>query len=161
MQASQKVNDTQGLKCVECEGFFHGVCPSAADKDSQLCNATFLSSFLKSSVKDNFTWTCDDCKTETESNKVATLRQIINAMSKSHAAQITTLTDSINSLADKVNAITVNVQPAETNPTVWGDKARVKKIKSALVVKPDGQGKKMNSNDVRKIVADQVFQWTV
>ena len=153
---NQKVSDTQGLTCMECDCFFHGVCPSAADKDTQLCNATFLASFLKPSVKPNFTWTCDICKTESETNKVATLRQQIKSISTVHTAQINTLINLVTDLTVKVDKISeTKAKPDEIATTVWGDKNKVQKMKSALVIKPDGHGKKVNANVVRKFAANE------
>ena len=151
----QKVNSQQCLKCVECDGLYHAICASAGSKESQLCNSSFLKAFLTPSVKDNFTWTCDICKTEAESDKVATLRQTMSAMSKSHSTQIAALTSSIEILSDRVNAIALNFKPDEVKPTVWSDATRVQKVKSALVVKPDERGNTVNSKDVRKIAADE------
>ena len=156
---NQKVNNTQCLKCVECDGVYHAVCTSAADKEAQICNISFLKAFLTPSVKCNFTWVCDHCKTQAESDKVATLRQVMNEMSKSHAAQITTLTESIETLSDRVNSIALNFKPDETKPTVsnntvWDERERIRNIKSALVVKPDVEGNKVNLNTVKKIVSN-------
>ena len=152
---TQKINNNQCLKCVECDGIYHAVCTSAADKEAQICNISFLKSFLTPSVKDNFTWTCDPCKTKSESDKVATLRQMMSAMSKSHSEQIAALTSSIEILSDRVNSIALNFKPDEVKPTVWSDVTRVQKVKSALVVKPDQRGNTVNSKDVRKIAADE------
>ena len=94
---SAKVNDNQCVKCIECDNLHHAVCPSG-QKDDQICNQTFLTNFLKSSTKQNFTWSCDSCKTQDESNKVATLRQMLTKMEKSHSDQIAALTTLIQAL---------------------------------------------------------------
>jgi hypothetical protein len=155
-----KVTDTQGLKCIECECLFHAICSSAADKESQICNSTFLTAYIKPSTKENFTWMCDACKTKDETNKVATLRQLINTMSEAHTAQITTLSNLVQALSDKVDTLSVRNQPEEepvAPGSVWADQARVQKLRipSSLVVKPDDHGNKINSGAVRKIATEQ------
>ena len=39
--------------------------------------------------------------------------------------------------------------------TVWGDTAHLKKIKSAMVIKPDQHGNKVSHNEIRKIVTEE------
>ena len=156
---SQKVTDTTGIKCSECDCLYHAVCPSAAEKSSQICNSSFLSIYLKPSTKENFTWSCDTCKTESESNKVATLSQAINRMHTTHTAQITALTNLVQSLSDKVDTLSApnHAADAPATGTIWDNRARVQKmnIPSAIVVKPDQQGNKITTSVVRKIATEQ------
>ena len=148
----QKVADSQCLKCAKCEGVHHAICTSAPDRDSLICNSTFLSHYLKPSTKPNFSWVCDICKTVEETDKVASLRQLISAMSETHTAQITTLSNLVKTLSDKVDALSASKEE-EAPATVWQDQARIQKlkVKSSLVVKPDERGNKVNSNAVQKI----------
>ena len=153
---NQKVPDSQTLKCAECDRIYHAVCSSAPARESQICNSTFLSAFLKPSTSPNFTWSCDACKTEVETEKVASMRQLMNKMAANHTAQISALTSLVENLASKVDLISeTRNQNNAPNNTVWNDEARVQKIKSSLVVKPDEQGNKVSSKVVRKIAAEE------
>ena len=147
----QKVNDNQGLKCMECDGFYHAACPSAPDNESKICTSTLLTNYVRPSTKPNFTWTCDHCLTEAESVKVATLRQLIKSISKSQNDQISELSAQVLNLTEVVNTLSENKSPNEG--TVWDQrqKSQSNKIKSALVIKPDDQGNRVNSKAVRKI----------
>ena len=149
---SQKVGETQGLKCSECECFFHAVCPSAPNNESKICTSTFLTNYVRPTTKPNFTWTCDECLTEAESVKVATLSQLIKALTKSLNDQLSALTEQVSSLTERVN--TMSEKNAQSTGTVWDERqnAQANKMKSALVIKPDGEGNKVNSKEVRKIV---------
>lgn len=158
----QKVADGNCLKCSKCDNLHHAVCSSAVDKDSQICNSTFLNYYLKPSTKPNFSWTCDVCKTEDESEELATLRQLINAMSKTHSEQIQALTNLVTDLTLKVDKMS-EVKPPESKEathrtnTVWDDVNRVQKlrVKASLVVKPDQHGNIIKTKTVKKIATEQ------
>ena len=147
----QKVNDNQGLTCMECEGFFHAACPSAPDNDSKICTSTFLTNYIRPTTKANFTWTCDWCLTEAESVKVATLRQLIKSISRSQTDQMTQLSAAVLNLTEKVNTLSEDKSIQEG--TVWDQRQHINstKVKSSLMVKPDDQGNRVNSKAVRKI----------
>ena len=151
-----KVADKDCIMCKTCERLYHAVCPSAPDKDTQICTKTFLATFLNYSInKPNFTWQCNACKTEEEINEVATLKEMLARMEKSHSTQITQLTTLVNDLAVKVNAINPTGLPEPSSDNVWGNKGSVSKIKSSFLAKVNDQGKKVAPKDVRKIAVDQ------
>lgn len=156
---TNKVADRDCITCRNCQNVFHAVCPSAPDKDSQICGKTFLSTFLlNSSNKPNFMWLCNPCKTQDEMDSVATLKNMFTRMEKSHSDQISQLTNLVKELMAKVNAQsneTAEKQPAHAKETVWGDKDAITQIKSSLVAKPNDNGKTVKPKDVRKIAAEK------
>ena len=72
----KKIGDENLIKCSACELIFHATC-SASDP---ICRISFLKMFHTSTLKPNFTWSCDACLTLSESDKVATLTQQITAL---------------------------------------------------------------------------------
>ena len=151
-----KVADKDCITCKTCEHLYHAVCPSAPDKDTQICTKTFLATFINYSInKPNFTWQCNACKTEEEMNEVATLKEMLVRMEKTHSTQITQLTTLVNELAVKVNGINSPALPEPSGHNVWSNKPSVSNIKSSLLAKVNEQGKKVAPKDVRKIAVDQ------
>jgi hypothetical protein len=112
---------------------------------------------MKPSTKENFTWICDKCKTSEEAEEVASVRQLIKAMEVSHDAKISLLSGLVKALSEKIDSLTTadksDTAPVSNN-TVWDDRERINMtVKSALVVKPDADGNKVNLNKVKKIVS--------
>lgn len=64
------------IKCVQCEAHYHATC-SPTDP---ICRITFLNTFHTSTIKPNFTWTCDACLTRLEENKVSSLSEQLGAL---------------------------------------------------------------------------------
>lgn len=154
-ECEAKVADKDCLTCNTCENHFHAACPSAPDKESQFCTKTFLGQFQSTlNSKPNFSWQCNACKTESEVNNVATLRNMLTRMENSHTTQINNLTALVNTLMDKFNSITTSDQPGAG--TVWADKNGLEtvKIRSSFVAKPDELGNKIQPRVVRKIATD-------
>ena len=156
-----KVADHQCLKCHKCDVIYHAVCNAAPDKESLICNSTFLTTYLKPSTKENFTWICDKCKTSEEAEEVATVRQLIKAMEVSHNGQISLLTGLVKALSEKIDTLTTANQSDTapvSNNTVWDDREQIQKkmtVKSALVVKAEGDGNNVNLNAVKKLVTSE------
>ena len=148
------VNDGQIVKCVHCENVYHAICTAAPTREAQICNATFLSHFLKPSTSANFTWTCDSCATIDETERAASVRQLITTMATNHTDQIKSLTTLVNQLSDKVDALSLPNQPALAPNNPWSDESRLKRIKSSVVVKPDDQGNNVSSRAIRQIATD-------
>ena len=67
--------------------------------------------------------------------------------------QISELTASVVALTEKVNSMSENNVQSVSTGTVWDERQKIQstKMKSALVIKPDGDGNKVNSKAVRKI----------
>ena len=76
-QCTKKIGDEK-IKCTHCDAYFHATCNSA----DPICRTTFLKTFHGNTIKRNFTWSCDDCLTFTEQNKVATLSQQIAGLNQ-------------------------------------------------------------------------------
>lgn len=156
-----KVTDNHCLTCNECDKLYHATCPSAPDKDSQICNSTFLSYYVKPSTKPNFAWTCDICKTGSEAEKVATLRQLVLTMQKSHMKEISSLTELVMDLTVKVDSMaTIAAEHKVTLSKVeaggaWADTERVKNVRASLAVKPVGQGNSVKIKDVNKFATER------
>ena len=101
-------------------------------------------------------WICDVCKTSSESEKVATLRQLIHAMSKSHSDEIQALTTCVQELILKVDAMSAAPDRGSANTanvintgTVWDN------VRSSIVVKPDPQGNKLKISMVKKFATER------
>ena len=157
VDCSNKVADKDCICCKTCEKTYHAVCPSAPDNDTKICSKTFLTHFLTNSAnKPNFMWQCNSCKTTDEITNVATLKNMIVKMDKTHTEQISRLTDLVTQLVNKVDGVTTANQTATVNnDNAWSDNSSVSKIKSSFLVKPDEQGKKIRPNHVRKIATDK------
>ena len=157
VDCSNKVADKDCICCKTCEKTYHAVCPSASDNDTKICSKTFLTHFLTNSAnKPNFMWQCNSCKTTDEITNVATLKNMIVRMDKTHTEQISQLTDLVNQLIKKVDGVSSPNHPLTVNKDIaWSDNNAVSKIKSSFIVKPDGQGKKIQPKDVRKIATEK------
>lgn len=161
LSCKQKVTDNICLKCVECDKLYHVTCPSAPDKDSLICNPTFLSYYVKPSTKPNFTWTCDACKTETEATKVATLRELMHSIQRSHDEQIKSLTSLVTDLTVKIDSmaiISAEHKVALNNTaagSVWADTKRVENVRASLAVKPDAHGNSVKTKSVKKFATER------
>lgn len=159
LTCKQKVNENHCLKCTNCDELHHAICQSS-DVDSRICTSTFLSYYVKPSTKPNFSWICDRCKTDSESEQVATIRQLIHTMSESHKEQIQTLITQVENLTAKVDAMSA-VKTTESNDatpvtnTVWDDAARIKNVKASVAVKPDGQGNVVNTKTIKKFATEK------
>ena len=148
-----KVADKDCLTCNTCECLYHAVC-SVSDKDTKLCGKSFLDTFkTNSNSRPNFSWQCDSCKTQTETDNVATLKNMFLRLERSHTTQIKQLTDLVTALSAKVTELSTPKEPGAG--TVWGDQNRVTKVRSSFIAKPDVHGKKVEPNDVRKIATDK------
>ena len=62
------------IQCRKCKGDYHALCKSV-ETSSAICNISLLKLYKQNSTKDNFSWICDSCKTESEITKAATLEQ--------------------------------------------------------------------------------------
>lgn len=161
-----KASDKESLKCRICESLYHVVCSHITkdNKDIAICNKSLLGLFSLPSTKLNFSWSCDSCLTQVETDQVATLSQKITALSNSQendtsklTAQIVSLTDSVKFLTEKFNELSLPSKSDEASITdsVWNNTARMHKVKSAIVVKADQQGNKVSAKEVRKIVTEK------
>ena len=72
---NKKISEDK-IKCTHCDKFYHATC----SQTDPICRVTFLKTFHQSTIKPNFTWSCDVCLTLTEQNKVGTLSDQISAL---------------------------------------------------------------------------------
>ena len=155
---NNKVADRDCILCRTCKSHFHAVCPSAPDKETQICSKTFLSTFLTQSAnKPNFSWECNACKTKDEIDNVATLKNMISKIEKNHSEQISKLTEMVSNLVKIIsgNSGENELVKVSGEDSVWGNTNNVQKIRSSLLAKPDDKGKKIKPADVQKIATDK------
>lgn len=72
---NKKISEEK-IKCTHCDKYYHATC----SQTDPICRVTFLKTFHQSTIKPNFTWSCDDCLTLSEQNKVGTLSDQISAL---------------------------------------------------------------------------------
>ena len=146
------------IKCCSCSKDFHAICHGAGDRNTAICNKTFLNLFTTSSTKTNFKWFCDTCLTYFETNKATTVDDRFSVI----ARQISDMTKQFKEVKDLVcmnnhkrcqNSVHSNV--TEGGP--WADDTRVSKMKSSLVVthKDNGvSGTTVDLNVIKKIAVE-------
>lgn len=75
LTCSNKVNDTEIIKCYDCKIYYHGICGEV----TPYCSKTFLSSFKKVKCC-NFIFVCNMCITKRENQEVSSINNQIAAL---------------------------------------------------------------------------------
>ena len=141
------VNPSEDVICCDiCRNHFHAKCLKG-DKEKQICISTTLKQYKMKSTPKNFKWMCDLCCTRFEQEifttvqtTAATLGETVNKLS-SQMDELKTDMDS--------NFSEINKSISGTN--VWSDKTRVSSLKSALLIKPDKNGKPVELPVIRDL----------
>ena len=132
---------------------YHALCPSAANKQDNICNATFLKLWHASSTKANFKWYCDICLTEMETTKCSSLENVVHTLVK----KVSELTNEVQKMKQPENSPVPN-QPSGLPPVMhsgaWADPKSVQNLRASLVIKPNDKKDKVNLESIRKIVVD-------
>ena len=147
---NQETDESEVIKCYDCQEFFHGVCESQTPFGSK----TFLASFKK--VKsDNIVMICDICKTKRENNEASCLKDQVSELAATVNALVNKfevfncipeLAETVKSLSQdfetfkekKEEETIVATQRANVPTLPWSNPTRVQKMKSSLCIKSNG-----------------------
>ena len=143
------------LCCEICRNHFHGSC-LAVEKEKRVCLPTFLKQYKANSVPTNFKWRCDICSTRfekeassTDQSTAATLSEAVNKLS----SQMQQIQTNMDTKFSEVNQIFTN-----TKSNVWSDNRRISSMKSALLIKPDKNGKPVELPVIRDLAIQNGIQ---
>ena len=148
------IPQTETVTCGSCEKVFHALCPSAANRKDNICNATFLKLWHASSTKANFKWYCDICLTDMETTKSSSLENVVHTL----VTKVSELTNEVQKMKQSEKVSPVPNQPSGL-PTVihggaWADPKSVQNLRASLVIKPNDKKDQVNLETIRKIVVD-------
>ena len=137
------------ISCSTCKNHYHALCSKSGDNDF-ICRMSFLKLWHLPSVKDNFEWHCDNCKTKREEIAASTIEDrfeklvtLVTELKTEMRSELNTVKGSIadiansNSSAVTQNAV-VDISDSHTGMQPgnrWNNQETVKKIKSSLVMK--------------------------
>ena len=139
------------ITCSTCCKHFHGNC-SAANDSNYIAKKSFLIAWQSPSIKANFQWHCDSCKTRIEEKSVSKMEdrfeQLCNLVT-SLSNELISVKDSLgNELTEvktalsKMTPLTPNGNESDHAPRLnsmntspWANKENVKRMKSSLVLK--------------------------
>ena len=150
---SQSPQANETVKCATCKEFFHALCETATDNNF-ICLKSFLKNWHSPSVKSNFEWNCDVCKTKKEENEVFTtenkfdqlfsliknLGDNITEMKNDFNKDISSVKSTVAELSSGVNALRDSpIQQIPSintpHPSPWANKEKVQSMRSSLVLK--------------------------
>ena len=150
MSCSLSPQATETVKCATCKEYFHALCDKATD-DNFICLKSFLKNWHSPSVKSNFEWNCDLCKTKKEENEVFTTENKFDklfSLIKSLGTEITEMKSGFDkdilSVKSAVAELSSGVGPLRdspvqhvnnAHPSPWANKEKVKNMRSSLVLK--------------------------
>ena len=156
----------QTITCATCCNHFHGLC-SAANDNNFICKKSFLSAWHSPSVKANFQWNCDSCKTIIEErevckmeNKFEKLYNMVSALSNELTSVKDTLGDEINVVKTALSSLTSSetssdipqLQNMPNSNSPWFNKSKVQNMKSSLIIKSkDGSTNSDKEADLAKL----------
>lgn len=131
---SQDVTQPDVLVCCSCNSSFHAMC-TTVEKQNYLTTASFLKIFQK--ARDNFKWFCNECLTQFETSKCATIDDRIGHL----VEQVSKMSKNMNELSNTVSTLkSSHSTPLVSNSgnvnSVWSDVNRTQHVKSSLVMKP-------------------------
>ena len=139
------------VTCASCVKPFHGYCTSANDNNF-ISKQTFMKSWHSPSVKSNFQWHCDSCKTRMEENAASTMEDrldrllaMVGTLSNELISVKKTMGDELDTVKAKLQEVSESVvnktmttssaSDAAAPQSPWHDTARVKNIRSSLVLR--------------------------
>ena len=135
------------IKCSTCKEFYHGTC-SESDESNFICRVSFLKIWHSPSVKSNFEWHCDNCKTRREQkevfsveNKLDQLTDMVTKLTSEVSTVKSNFTDELASVKNTIAGIPISTSSTSSVPlpspaqTVWGNQKKVSQMKSSLVMK--------------------------
>ena len=145
---------SETVKCATCKEYFHALCEKSTDNNF-ICLKSFLKNWHSPSVKSNFEWNCDSCKTKKEENEVFTtenkfdqlftliknLGADITEIKKDMGKDLSTVRDNVAELSSSVDALKAGHSQCHVShannahPSPWENKEKVKNMKSSLVLK--------------------------